>query len=226
MSWITKWSFKNKAAVWLMAVIILAMGIISYIRLPMEFFPSTDMPMVSVITTGQGMDANTMESEVTDPIEHALDGIKGKTNILSTSGDSFSNVQVHLEPKTDMKEAKAEVEDQLNALTLPAGVSKPAVVQLNTSMIPVSYVSLSFKEGLTSENVKKADEEIVPLFKDIEGVASIQTMGVADDYVSVTLDERKMQENHVTAEQIMGLLKGQNLTASIGEKILTENQQM
>lgn len=218
MSWITKWSFKNKAAVWIMAMIILAMGIISYVRLPMEFFPSTDMPMVSVITTGQGMDANTMESEVTNPIERALDGVKGKTNILSTSGDSFSNVQVHLEAKTDMKEAKTEVEDKLNALNLPQQVSKPTIVQLNTSMIPVSYVSLSFEDGLTSENIKKADEEIVPLFKDLEGVASIQTMGVAEDYVSVALDEAKMKESNVSLEQIMKMLQGQNLTASIGEK--------
>ncbi|ALC80502.1 MULTISPECIES: efflux RND transporter permease subunit [Bacillus] len=218
MSWITKWSFKNKAAVWIMGIIILVMGIISYIRLPMEFFPSTDMPMVSVITTGQGMDANTMESEVTDPIEQALDSVKGKTNILSTSGDSFSNVQVHLEAKTDMKEAKAEVEDLLNALTLPQNVSKPTISQLNTSMIPVSYVSLSFEGSLTSENIKKSEEEIVPLFKDIEGVASVQTMGVAEDYVSVTLDETKMKESNVSVEQIMTLLQGQNLNASIGEK--------
>ncbi|MGG3574236.1 efflux RND transporter permease subunit [Bacillus gobiensis] len=218
MSWITKWSFKNKAAVWIMGIIILVMGVISYIRLPMEFFPSTDMPMVSVITTGQGMDANTMESEVTDPIEQALDSVKGKTNILSTSGDSFSNVQVHLEAKTDMKEAKAEVEDLLNALTLPQNVSKPTISQLNTSMIPVSYVSLSFEGSLTSENIKKSEEEIVPLFKDIEGVASVQTMGVAEDYVSVTLDETKMKESNISVEQIMTLLQGQNLNASIGEK--------
>ncbi|MDF2607945.1 MAG: multidrug transporter AcrB [Bacillales bacterium] len=61
MSWLTKWSFKNKAAVSIMSLLILLLGVISYFRLPMEFLPPADQPFISIVTIGQGVDSNTME---------------------------------------------------------------------------------------------------------------------------------------------------------------------
>ena len=78
MSLFTKWAFKNKAAVSLMTILILIIGIVSYFRLPMEFLPSADNPQVTVITMGQGTDSKTMETDVTNPIERAVTGLTGK----------------------------------------------------------------------------------------------------------------------------------------------------
>ena len=80
MSWLTKWSFKNKAAITIMSILILALGVISYFTLPMEFLPTADQPQVSVVVMGQGTDADSMEKQVTSPIEEAVAGIKGKSN--------------------------------------------------------------------------------------------------------------------------------------------------
>ncbi|MFH7519104.1 efflux RND transporter permease subunit, partial [Pseudomonas syringae group genomosp. 7] len=60
MSWLTKWSFKNKAAITIMSILILALGVISYFTLPMEFLPTADQPQVSVVVMGQGTDADSM----------------------------------------------------------------------------------------------------------------------------------------------------------------------
>ena len=75
----TNWSFKNKAAVSLLTIFILLIGIISYFKLPMEFLPSADNPQVTIVAMGQGTDSKTMENEVTYPIERAVTGLKGKT---------------------------------------------------------------------------------------------------------------------------------------------------
>lgn len=217
MSWITKWSFKNKAAVGIMSMLILVMGVLSYFRLPMEFLPSADQPFISVVVMGEGLDARSMEEQVTTPIEKAVDSVNGKINVFSTTGDSYSTVDIHLESKVDKKEAKREIEDALATVPLPANVMKPNIVQLNTSMIPVSYIALTFDEGINPETIQYAEDEIVPYFKNIDGVAEIQTNGTIPSYVSIKLDEKKMTEKQVTFEHIMPLLQGHNVATAVGE---------
>ncbi|OAS87622.1 MULTISPECIES: efflux RND transporter permease subunit [Metabacillus] len=218
MSWFTKWSFRNKAAIAIMSLLILVMGVLSYFRLPMEFLPSADQPFISVVAMGEGLDASLMEDQVTNPIENAVDSVNGKTNVFSTTGDGYSSVDIHFESNVDKKEAKREIEDALANVQLPTNVMKPNIVQLNTSMIPVSYIALTFDEGINPETIQYAEDEIVPYFKEIDGVSDIQTNGTIPSYVSVELDEKKMAEKQVTLENIMPLLQGQNIATAVGEK--------
>lgn len=69
---LTKWSFKNRAAMVVLVVFILGLGVISYLRLPMEFLPEADNPQVTVVTLGQGYNAESMTQSVTEPIENAV----------------------------------------------------------------------------------------------------------------------------------------------------------
>ncbi|CRK83624.1 efflux RND transporter permease subunit [Neobacillus massiliamazoniensis] len=220
MSWLTKWAFSNKSAVTIMALLVLTMGIISYTTLPMEFLPAADNPQVSVIVMGQGTDSKTMESQVTEPIENAVAGTKGKTNIFSTTGDGFSKIDINFESKTDMKVAKQEVQESLSNVQLPANVSKPTVVQLNTSMIPISEISVTFKDGLTPDNLKFAEKKIVPYMKDIKGVSSIQTYGMSTSYVSIKVNNELLAQKHVSLQSVLEVLQGQNSAVSVGEKTI------
>ncbi len=126
----TKWSFKNKAAVSLVTIFILLIGVVSYFKLPMEFLPSADNPQVTIITMGQGTDSKTMEAQVTDPIERAVTGVKGKSSIYSTTGDGFSKVDLFFEAGSDMKQAKLDVQEALGSVALPQSMAKPTVTQL------------------------------------------------------------------------------------------------
>jgi HAE1 family hydrophobic/amphiphilic exporter-1 len=218
MSLLTKWAFKNKAAITVVVILSLVMGVVSYFTLPMEFLPEADNPQVTVVTLGQGFDSKTMVDEVTTPIENAVASVKGKSNVYSTTGDGYSQINISFDSKTDMKEAKAEVEDDLSKIIFPDGVQKPNVVQLNTSQIPIAEVSLTFSDGLTKANMEKAEKEIVPKFKALDGVGSATLYGKTDPRVVIQLDNAKMAASHIPLQSVMGILQGQNLTASIGEK--------
>lgn len=220
MSWFTKWAFRNKAAVSIMSILILVMGIISYFTLPMEFLPSADNPQVTVIVMGQGTDSKTMESEVTLPIEESVAGVKGKKNIFSTTGDGFSKIDIFYESGINMKEAKQEVQEVLSSTNLPQYVSKPIISQLNTSMIPIAEIAVTFEEGLTPENVEFAKKKVVPFFKDVKGVANVQTFGAANSYLSVKLDNSKMVKNQVSIQNVMTVLQGKNVAVAIGDKTI------
>ncbi|AZV63005.1 efflux RND transporter permease subunit [Peribacillus frigoritolerans] len=220
MEFFTKWSFKNKAAVSLVTIFILMIGVVSYFKLPMEFLPSADNPQVTIITMGQGTDSKTMEAQVTDPIERAITGVKGKRSIYSTTGDGFSKVDLFFEAGSDMKQAKLDVQEALGSVALPQSMAKPTVTQLNTSMIPISFVSVTFKDGLTAENIDFAKKELEPLYKDIKGVSDVQTFGVSQSILSVKVDNEELAKKKVSIQDVMSVLNGQNAALAVGEKVI------
>ena len=220
VSFITKWSFGNKAAVSLMTILVIVIGIVSYFRLPMEFLPSADNPQVTVISMGQGTDSKTMETEVTEPIERALAGVNGKTSVISTTGDGFSKVDLFFEAGSDMKQAKLDVQEKLSNITLPQYISKPIISQLNTSMIPIVNIAVTFSDGLTTENIEFAQETLKPLYEDIEGVSAVDLYGITNSVVTVKIDNDKIAEKQVPLQSVMGVLQGQNTALAVGEKVI------
>lgn len=220
MSTFTKWAFGNRAAVAVLTILILVIGIVSYFRLPMEFLPTADNPQVTIISVGHGTDSKTMESEVTIPIERAVTGLNGKTSVYSTTGDGFSKVDLFFEAGSDMKQAKQDVQDAISNVALPPYIAKPTISQLNTSMIPIVNIAVTFDEGLTTENMDFAREELKSIYQEIKGVSNVDVYGVTDSIISIKIDEEKLAENQIPLQTVMGVLQGQNTAVAVGEKTI------
>ncbi|MBO9606086.1 MAG: efflux RND transporter permease subunit [Paenibacillaceae bacterium] len=217
MQGVTNWAFRNKAAMIIVVIMTLFVGIFSYFKLPMEFLPEADNPAVTVTAIGPGYDAKSMETSVTAPLEKALAQIKGKTNSFSTSGNGFSKIDLAFDSKTDMKAAKAEVQEAVNQVQLPERVSKPFVVQFNTSMIPISWLTIGIKDGLSEGEKKAAQAHVLEELQKIKGIGAVQLSGTVAPQVSITPDSAKMGQKNVGFEQLMGVLDGRASSASIGE---------
>lgn len=213
-------AFRNKSAVAILIVMVLGLGIFSYFKLPMELVPEADNPQVTVSVIGPGYDAASMEQSVTNPLEQALAGIKGKTNTFSTSGDGFSQVNLNFDSSTNMKEAKLEVERAVNAVQLPERVSPPYVVQFNTSMIPISFVTLTFADGVTEAQKEKLEQLVGDTFRGIKGAGEVQLSGKSQLHISIAPDAAKLAEKGVPLQALYGVLQGRDASASIGQSTI------
>ncbi|WP_233566737.1 efflux RND transporter permease subunit [Cohnella endophytica] len=213
-------AFRNKAAMIIIVIMVLGMGILSYTKLPREFLPEADNPQVTVSVIGPGYDASSMDRSVTGPLEKSLAAIKGKTNVFTNSGDGFSQVNLNFDSNTNMKEAKAEVEKAVNAVRLPANVSPPYVVQFNTSMIPISFVTLTFEDGLTDARKDALEQQVLGEFEAIDGVGSVQMSGKSQPKVNIVPDLAKLAEKGVPLQSLYGVLQGREASASVGESTL------
>ncbi|MFD0587970.1 efflux RND transporter permease subunit [Paenibacillus sp. GCM10027627] len=220
MNKITEWSFRNKAAIGLLVVMALVMGAFSYFRLPMEFLPAADQPQVMITAIGQGNSAKSMEEQVTNPLEEAVMYTKGKTSVFSTTGDGYSQITVHFDSKTNMKAAKAEIEGSIEGVSLPANVMKPFVLHLDTTMIPISWVTVSFDEGLSQQEKNKKLDKIESEFKNIEGTGQITVSGRASSVVTVTPSKERLEEAGLPVQSLMNVLQGRGASVSLGEKVV------
>ena len=224
MTWFTKWALKNRAAVILLVVLTLGLGVLSYFTLPKEFLPAANNPAVTVIVMGQGTDADTMAEQVTKPIEKAVGTVKGKKNIFSTSADGYTSIDIALDPSVDMKEAKAQVQESLNGIELPEGYSKPIVSQLNLDMIPLWQIGLSFPKGIHREDMEKIESDIIPAFQGISGVSDVAVYGKQQTQVNIKLDKEKMSDYQIPVQALIGLLQGKNLAVAVGEETIDDRK--
>ncbi|UVI32253.1 efflux RND transporter permease subunit [Paenibacillus spongiae] len=220
MQGFTKWAFNNKAAMKIVVLMALVMGVISYWKLPMEFLPEADNPMVTVAAIGPGYDAKSMETQVTAKLEDALQFTKGKSGMFSTSGNGYTQINMTFESGTNMKDAKTEVERSVSAVQLPETVSKPFVVQLNTSMIPISWVTIGFGDSMSEAQREQAEKEIINEFKQIDGAGEVTLSGKSTPNISVIPNTAKLAEKGIPFQALMGVLQGRGTTSSVGEKTI------
>ncbi|MWC26783.1 efflux RND transporter permease subunit [Paenibacillus sp. MMS18-CY102] len=218
MSRLTEWAFRNRAAVILLIIMALGLGGMSYAKLPMEFLPKMDVPQVQVTVIAPGYDAKSVEKLVTGPIENAVQYTKGKSDMFSTTGNGYASVQIAFDSKTKMKDAKAEIEKSVDSVQLPERVMKPFVVQFDTSMIPISWVALTFDEGISDTDKEQRVKEIEAELKKAEGAGQVSVSGRTAPEISITPITAKLAEKKVTTQAIMGVLQSRGVAASIGEQ--------
>jgi len=218
MSKLTEWAFRNRSAVVLLIIMALGLGAISYARLPMEFLPKIDQPEVAVTVLAPGYDAKSVEKQITGPIEEAVQFTKGKSDMFSTSGDGYASIQIAFDSKTNMKEAKAEIERSVANVPLPDRVMKPFVVQFDTSMIPISWVAVTFDESMTDAEKEARIKEVETEIKKADGAGQVSVSGRVAPQISITPDPEKLASKGLTIQSIMGLLQSRSVSASIGQQ--------
>ncbi|MFC7372802.1 efflux RND transporter permease subunit [Fictibacillus iocasae] len=219
---LTWFSLKNRSAIVIMAFLVSVMGVIAGTKLPMEFLPSVDNPMVTITTLADGMDSELMTETITAPMEQELRKVKNVDSVTSVSGQGISKVDLMFDSDTDMKEATAEVERIANSFPLPDGVRKPFVIQLNTSMIPIMDVTVNKSGEFTTEDYKLIEEEVIPKLEGVEGVADVALYGKAAREITLQLDQENMLQKKVTAPQIMAAFQGKDVSLPAGNVTLED----
>ena len=130
---LTEQALKRPSITLIVTMAIVVYGIITIGSVKQELFPSLSFPIVSVTTTYPGASAEIVDQDVTGPIENAISGIQGIQSSQSTSAEGFAFTIIQFDVNADLKEAKANVQDKVNALRLPQGVQAPKVGTLKTT---------------------------------------------------------------------------------------------
>ncbi|MEY8350314.1 efflux RND transporter permease subunit [Bacillus cereus] len=217
MDRLTKFSLKNRAAIIIMIFLISVLGVYSGSKLPMEFLPSVDNPAVTVITMSQGLDAETMTKEVTEPLEKQFRNLKHVDTITSSTHEGLSRIDIAYTSDANMKDAEREVEKITGNMNFPKEITKPVVSQLNTSMIPLAQITVQKQSGFTKADEKQIEEEIVPQLENIDGVANVMYYGKSTSELSILLDPEQMKQKNVTPQQILTALQGKETSTPAGQ---------
>jgi len=220
---IVKWCLGHRSVVFLGAFLLLAGGIFAASQLKRELLPPIDFPVIIVSTVAPGNDPESVARDVTEPIENAIEGLVDVTRYRSFSSDGFSTVQIEYDLDADTDEKQTELERALEGVVLPEGTQAPRINRITaTGQAEVLLTIIAEKRDL-SELAALVEDEVIPILRTADGVTKIELRGGAERRVEIRLDPKKLVDKGISADQINGVLRANNLSLPAGG--ITEGEQ-
>lgn len=206
------WSLHNRLIVLAITLVLFVAGGYSLQRMPVDVFPEFAPPQVVIQTEAPGMAPQDVESLVTYPLESAINGTPGVSDVRSKTSVGLSTITVIFNANTDVYLDRQLVNERIqNVLSrLPAGTKPPV-------MLPVtSAVGWLVKYALTSDTLSPeelrtlSDWEIRPRILALGGIASVVSIGGEVKQYQVRLDPSRMLAYRISAEEVRKALEKSN----------------
>nr|MDQ2829238.1 efflux RND transporter permease subunit [Chloroflexota bacterium] len=204
---------RQRAAVILFALILLAAGGFTATRLQEELLPNVSFNTVTVVTADPGASPNTVLKDVTKPVEVAVAGVPGINTLASTSAQNASVVTVQFNYGTDINQAESKISTAVAGLPFPTGVLAPKVSTVDFSAFPILYLGVNNTNGKASlqDTYTLVNTQVKPQLEQISGVAAADVGGGANPRVTVTLNPTLMAKYGVTPAQVNQVLQANNV---------------
>ncbi len=218
-------SIKQPVFIMMIMLSLVVVGIIGYTRLPVDLFPDTSNPTVSIQTTFQGAGPLEVQEQVTQPIEQAVSTLAGVVNINSTSRENTSQISIQFDLSTDPKDDFNNVRERVATVqrSLPSSASAPTVSQFDLSSAPILTFSVADQTGkMKSYELRNLVlNEIQPRFERLDGVADVTVNGGQDREIDVNLNLDALRAYKISPQQVINTIKNENVTVPGGT--ITQN---
>ena len=212
----------------LIFVAVIVLGLFSLTRLPIDQMPEMDPPYVTVMTTYAGANASDIETNITKIIENSLNSVDGLKNITSTSKDNMSVVTLEFEWGEDIDEALNDIRSYVDLLydNLPDGVSRPMILKLNSSAMPILQFGFTAKESYPGLD-RILEDNVVNVLNRVDGIGNITVSGAPQRYVYIDLDPKQLDAYGISLELVGNAISANNLDLASGTvKMGKEQYQM
>src|ERR1700678_70519 len=205
------------------ALLIFLIGTLAALRMPVDIFPSIDIPIIGVAWQYQGLPPDDMAGRLITPFERALTTtVNDIEHIESNSYTTFGIVKIFFHPSVNIATANAQVTaiSQTLLKQMPAGATPPLIVNYSASTVPIIQLALSGK-GLTEQNLADLGLNSVRThLVTVQGAAIPYPFGGKTPQVMFDLDTAALQSRGLTGLDVANSLAAQNLITPVGtEKI-------
>jgi HAE1 family hydrophobic/amphiphilic exporter-1 len=182
---IASYLFNPRLAI-LFVMLIIIVGMYSFINLPRTLNPDIKIPIVIVSTVLPGAGPKDIESLVTIPVEDSLNSLTKVKIMTSTSNDSVSVVTLEFESGVDPDKAKSDVQSAVDGITdLPSDAQTPNVIKLDFTHTPVWTFALAGNKDLGS--LDRYAQTLQKKIKDLDTVDSVTLSGFQEEEVQITV---------------------------------------
>lgn len=227
-----KFSVKKPLTVFVVVLAVVVLGVVAYLKMTPDLLPNMDFPYVVIVTTDPGASPESVEEEITRPMEQSMATLDQIKTVTSTSQNSVSMVMLEFEDGVNMDTISVDIQQKISVLQgqWDDMVGAPYVLKINPSMIPVMVAAVS-QEGKDVYALSDlVTDELTGKLEGVTGVASVAVSGALTREAHVILDQEKMDALSATlADAVKEQLKkaeGQLYDAqkqvSDGEKALSE----
>ncbi|MFD1186739.1 efflux RND transporter permease subunit [Pontibacter rugosus] len=211
-------SIKRPVLAIVMSITVMVFGFIGITYLGVREYPSVDPPIVNVRTSYTGANAETIESEITEPLEESINGIAGIRTLTSTSSEGSSNITVEFNLDVDLETAANDVRDRVARAQrrLPEDAEPPTVSKADADANPIIMLGVKSETRSLLElsdiglNVFKEQLQTIP------GVSEIMIWGDKRYSMRLWMDPDRLAALQITPLEVQNALVRQNVELPSG----------
>ncbi len=212
-----EFSVNRRVSTAMIAMIMVVMGVFTFTRLGVDFFPDLEFPTVSVVTTYRGASSEDIEKTITKPLEQVVSSISRVKKVTSVTSEGVSTVQVEFEWGTNLDFAAQDIRDQIGLYKqfLPPEAANPLVVKFSLAQMPIIFWGITAKMP-TYQLKKLIEDEVAPRLERIDGVASAPVYAMDVREILVDIDKSALESHNLALDRVIGALASENINLPAG----------
>ena len=201
---LTKLALRRPVSCMLAIFALAVFGISSIFGFKLQLIPDMEMPMLIVMATYPGADAQSVDELVTSVIEDAGSSLSGVDSTMTQSFENYGMVLFTYEYGVDITECHDELRAALEIVSLPDDAGDPTIIEMNVNSLPCMMISATETGDVDLYKVVK--ESVVPELESLSGVAQVQVNGGNEEYIKVELNNTLMNQYGLTMSSIAQFL--------------------
>ncbi|MDR0713966.1 MAG: efflux RND transporter permease subunit [Bacteroidales bacterium] len=212
-------SIKRPVLAIVISLVIVIFGMIGFTSLPVREYPSVDPPIINVMTSYPGANAEIIDSQITEILEASINGIAGIRTLTSTSSDGYSNIVVEFELGVDMEAAANDVRDRVSRVQnrLPKDCNPPTVSKTDSDSNPIIMLAVRSDKRNPLDLTDVADRMFKERLQTIPGISEIAIYGEKRYAIRVTLDPDRLAAYQLTAAEVSAQISAENVELPSGQ---------
>jgi HAE1 family hydrophobic/amphiphilic exporter-1 len=201
-------SVKKPFLVIVMIIIVLIMGVISYTQMSIDFLPNMNFPYLVAVTVSPGLSPQEIESQVTNYIEDAVQGIQKVEQIISMSMEHASIVIMQFASDANLDTAVLDLQTALGSAkdNLPADAMDSLITKINPTMLPI----MNFTIAESGKSIGDSSEYLTKIYDDIRRIDGVSSV----------------DQNGLTENQALVIISKERLTNSIDQQLFSDNESL
>ncbi|HMK04026.1 MAG TPA: efflux RND transporter permease subunit, partial [Ferruginibacter sp.] len=217
---ISEVSLRRPVMAVVLSIVIVLFGVIGFNFLGIRDYPAIDPPNISVRTSYPGANSDIIESQITEPLEKAVNGIAGIKNITSSSSQGSSNINVEFELGEDLEAAANDVRDKVSQAirSLPSDLDAPPVVsKADASSDPILAMTVQSNTRNQLEVTEYANNYLLEKLQTIPGVSGIGIWGEKRYAMRIWFNTSQMSGYGLSFNDIQTALARENVELPSGK---------
>ena len=193
-------------------------GIFTVKNVAIGLFPDVDSPYVMISTTYTNAGPESVEKTITKVLESSLVSVSGLKKMTSSSSEGSSSISLEFNYGTDIQQAVSDVRDKLDRVSrnLPDNAGSPTIFKMDSNAMPILRIAV--KGNRSASDLKQiAEDNIVDILEQADGVAQASVSGGREKIVRVELEQNRLAAYNLTVSSVSSAVSKQNLELGGGK---------
>jgi len=215
---LSDFSIRRPVATVVIIIMLMCLGLLALNKLRVNQNPDVEQPVMVVNIPYPGASPQTVEREIVNRVEKALQSIPQVYQLRSTAFESRAQIVIIFNFKKNMAEAADEIRNAVASVRhkLPIEMREPILQRVDPAAQPIMQMALSSTTQTHAEISRLAEDVLADRFRAINGVAVVNVNGALRRELSVLLRAQRLREYNVSVTDVVNALRLQNTTAPVG----------